>query len=105
MRMSLARPGACIALKNIVLGAFLRGAAAAGGGAAPASIGLPQEGQNRKLDGTSLPQPGQARVAAAATLAGTIPREAPQAWQAVALSGESASQLSQTRPMVIWDGS
>ena len=117
MRMSLARPGACIAPKNMVRArppsarSSPCGWGETAGCVPPTVIGAPQAPQKRKLGATSAPQVAQMRLSpdaaagagAAARLrcTGTIPRDSPQAWQAVAFSGESASQASQTRPMVI----
>jgi hypothetical protein len=81
-------------------------------------MGAPQEPQKRKLGATSLPQAAQLRAAAigGATNCGpeglrtlrpgaTMPRDAPHAWQTAAVSGESASHESHTRPMVMIRGS
>ena len=58
MRISLARPGACMAPKNMVLWpGFLAGAAADGGRAS--GMGLPQPPQKRWWGATSAPHEAQ----------------------------------------------
>src|SRR5687768_8685988 len=106
MRISLARPGACMAPKNIVFGPgrgrapepSLRGVEAASG------IGLPQLPQKRWCAATSAAQVGQRRVADGAGWSGRVRATfswAPQTWQAVALSAHRESQDSHTRPRVM----
>src|SRR5688500_18824180 len=103
MRMSLARPCACMTLKNIVFGACRPPVVRT----SSLGMGLPQLPQNLWAAGTMAPHPGQARSDCAVTEptggvtrvgAPETPRPAPQVMQDGAPSALYALQASQTSP-------